>query len=226
MLTVENIKQLINRCRLISILGLNGISVNIPELKIDILKPPHDFVGVGGNPAIFINQYTYRLLGKKHKNWVVNETIAMKAILLNKPAIEVIGAIVHEVGHAFNVAAKIPNTEANAYIFEIEVMCKLFETKYHLLGKCTSADAEAYFKSRLSYYKMEINDTTLAKLVAGLKCEFDLEPAPPLQKQNPNHLPNLFFPEKFSFFARKHWKAECELIRLKMDSHLPRIVVN
>ncbi|WP_131781153.1 hypothetical protein [Legionella gresilensis] len=117
MLTETKIQQLIAICQLIGKLGLNnGVSAQIPQLIIDILRPPKDFTGACKNPAIFINKNTYHLLSRHHPNWIMNQTIAVKQSLLSQPRIESIDAIIHEVGHAFNVAANIANTETNAYI--------------------------------------------------------------------------------------------------------------
>lgn len=74
-----------------------------------------------------------KLLGAFHQNCVINKTIVLKDSFLMTKSIDVIGTIIHEIGHAFNVAAKIPNSEANAYIFEIEVMLKLLETDNPML---------------------------------------------------------------------------------------------
>ena len=77
MLTESNIKEIIDECREIGDSGLNnGTNAFIPCLEIDILQPPCDFLGVQGNPAIFVNEQTYKLLGSQHENWVANRTIA------------------------------------------------------------------------------------------------------------------------------------------------------
>lgn len=107
MLTSEHIQQIIKECRTIGNNGLdNGTHASIPELNIDIVSPPFDFLGVSGNPAIFINQHTFKYLGSLHERWVLNKTIALKISLLQESPIRVIGAIIHETGHAFNVAAQ------------------------------------------------------------------------------------------------------------------------
>ncbi|TAL62816.1 MAG: hypothetical protein EPN84_05935, partial [Legionella sp.] len=154
MLTKYHIRLLIEGCRELSWIGLdNGTKASIPELEIDILVPPNDFLGVKGNPAIFINENTFRLLGALHEDWVLNKTIALKENFLLKPPMEIIGAILHETGHAFNVAAQIENTEGNAYVFEIEIIRKLLEEKSPLLFGCTGGDVKAYFENRLPFYK-------------------------------------------------------------------------
>lgn len=153
MLTKDHMKQIIKECREIGDSGLkNGVHASIPDLSIDIVSPPLDFLGVSGNSAIFINKATFKLLGSLHTNWIVDRTIALKITLLNQAPIEVIGAIIHETGHAFNVAADIENTEANAYIFEIEVMRHLLKTSSLLPFYCSEADVQSYFKARLPYY--------------------------------------------------------------------------
>ena len=174
---IEDLDWLIGQCRNIGVKGLdNGIRALIPDLQIDILTPPCDFVGAHKNPAIFVNQSTYKYLRQYHDNWILNGTIALKEELLHRTSIEIIGAIVHETGHAFNVAARIPNTEANAFIFEIEAMCKLFASESFSSFGCTKTDVSNYFKSRLPYYKQEVNKNFyLAGLVEMIKADFNLD---------------------------------------------------
>ncbi|WP_156812518.1 hypothetical protein [Legionella tunisiensis] len=118
MLAKEDILKIINECRKMGEIGLdNGIMALVPTLNVDFLLPPKDFLGVSNNPAIFVNHNTYRLLGKHHNVWKKNKTIAVKEDFLEKDPMMIIGIIVHEVGHAFNVAAGITNSESNAYLF-------------------------------------------------------------------------------------------------------------
>lgn len=185
MLTSEHIQQIIRECRTIGNDGLdNGVHASIPELNIDIVSPPIDFLGVGGNPAIFVNKSTFKYLGSLHNNWIVNRTIALKISLLNQAPIQVIGAIIHETGHAFNVAAHIENSETNAYIFEIEAILHLLNSGNLLSYNCSEVDVYSYFDSRLSYYNQGANDQYLASLIAKIK-------APPKQtlKEEPPLLP-------------------------------------
>lgn len=87
----------------------------------------------------------------------MNQTIALKTNFLNQKTVDIIGAIIHETGHAFNVSAKIANTEANAYIYEIEVLTKLLETKSPLLFGSTYEDLQSYFNERLPFYNRGIS---------------------------------------------------------------------
>ncbi|WP_454784557.1 hypothetical protein [Legionella sp. WA2024007413] len=183
MLTSYHLRLLIEKCREIGGSGLDsGVTAAMPQLQIDILKPPHDFLGAQGNPAIFVNKNTYKLLGQHHKDWIINQTIALKISFLEQKTINIIGAIVHEAGHAFNVAAKIANSEANAYIYEIEVLRKLFKMKSPLLFGCTAPDLQAFFKERLPFYTKEISNKYLADLVRSIKYEFKLEEMTPPTK--------------------------------------------
>ncbi|MGQ3887987.1 hypothetical protein ACQUW5_03010 [Legionella sp. CNM-1927-20] len=203
MLTKIEIHHLIAVCQLIGKLGLdNGVSAQIPKIHIDILQPPNDFIGVNTNPAIFINKYTYQLLGRLHPNWIVNQTIAVKATLLSQPKLEIIGALIHEVGHAFNVTANIANTEENAYIFEIEVLCKLFASKLAFLDEVSSKDLKTYFESRLPYYKKCIaTNNYLTKLVEQISKQFNLSlthyTLPILQSGNSTLSKLMFFQGKY-----------------------------
>ncbi|HHF7366013.1 TPA: hypothetical protein ACPSKY_001117 [Legionella bozemanae] len=216
MLTNYHIRLLIEECREMGWNGLNnGIAASIPQLQIDILKPPHDFVGVQGNPAIFINKSTYKLLGHLHKNWVMNQTIALKISFFEQKKIDMIGAIIHEAGHAFNVAAKIANTEANAYIYEIEVMRKLLETKSPLLFGCTFSDIQSFFKKRLSYYNKGVSENKyLAQLVETITQEFKLEEDAPLSEQKSTESISIFVAG--TLFSQKQWNKEKEITLTKM----------
>ncbi|PWY53800.1 hypothetical protein DGG96_20370 [Legionella qingyii] len=222
MLTSYHIRLLIEECREIGWIGLDsGVTASMPQLQIDILKPPHDFLGVQGNPAIFVNKNTYKLLGQHHKNWVVNQTIALKIDFLEQKTINIIGAIVHEAGHAFNVAANIANTEANAYIYEIEVMSKLFKTKSPLLFGSTFNDLQSFFKERLPFYNKEVaNNKYLAGLVESIKQEFKLEeevtPSPEQEKSLS------FFVTGITLFTQKQWNKEEAVTLAKMEIGLPR----
>ncbi len=222
MLTHYHIRLLIEECREIGLSGLqNGVTASIPQIQIDILKPPHDFLGVMGNPAIFINQSTYKLLGHLHKNWVMNETIALKKSFLEQNTIDVIGGIIHEAGHAFNVAAKIANTEANAYVYEIEVMRLLFEKKSPLLFGCTFNDIQSFFQGRLVFYNKGVSDNQyLAGLVETMKQKFELaETVTSLPEQKRSADISIVI-TGITLFQQKQWNKENELIppTIRVDS--------
>ncbi|HAU1150985.1 TPA: hypothetical protein JBI12_03430 [Legionella pneumophila] len=185
MVSLEHIQKLISECRKLGEDGLdNGTNGLIPELEIDVV-PPSEFLGVGNNPAIFVNSKTYKLMHTTHERWVENRTIVFKSYLLLQPAIKIIGAIVHETGHAFNVAAKIPNTEANACIFEIEVLMRLYQVKSPLLLGCTERDVQSYFRSRLTDYNKCVKDSQcLAEMVKLITHQFKLDEVSISEKEN------------------------------------------
>lgn len=229
MLTKEDIRDIIEECRQIGASGLrNGIKADIPEIKVDILKPPRDFLGVNGNPAIFINQDTYKLLGSIHRNWILNKTIALKPGFLLKNTIDIIGIIIHETGHAFNVAAKIDNTEANAYIFEIEVLLKLLETDSPLLFGCTKEDVGSFFKTRLpDYNKGQRSNRYLANLIDEIKDQFKLEEImlPPAEtpKEMKRGVPTIFVTSRYTLFAvptDSYWGREYNIVMSKINAAL------
>ncbi len=168
--TKEDVQIIIDKCRETAKDGLkNGIKGNIQELKVDFL-PPTNFLGGQDNPAIFVNRHTYNLLGKYHPSWVMNHTIAIKESLLDKPPILLVGVMVHETGHAFNVAAEIDNTEANAYLFEIEVLVLWSKTASPALLGCSKFELLDFLKSRLPYYRKEIKaNHVLADLVREIE---------------------------------------------------------
>ncbi len=171
MLSKKDIELIIDACRKAAENGLgNGNKATIQQLTVDFLKPPMDFLGVGNNPAIFVNQSTHSLLGRFHQHWELNKTIAVKEDFLSNEAITVIGVITHETGHAFNVAANIENSEANAYVFEIEIMSLWFKSKTPPLFDALACDLQSYFATRLPYYRKESKyHHYLAKLVAEIE---------------------------------------------------------
>lgn len=208
MLTIAYIQYIIQKCRAIGKSGLgNGVKAQIQPLNIQVVSPPYDFLGVHGNPAIFVNEHTYKLLGWLHPNWIPNATIALKKSLLTNNPIEGIGAIVHEVGHAFNVAADIANNEANAYVFEIEAMLKLYRTR-QLPADCSMADMKSFFKSRLPFYRKEThNHPHLSHLVQIIHQQF-------IAKENvlPEKKSHAALLSETSLFKQKVWKKEYALI--------------
>ncbi|MBA2650676.1 MAG: hypothetical protein H0U73_00190 [Tatlockia sp.] len=173
MLRLTQIQEVVEVCRRVATNGLNnGVNAYIPPLEIDVLKPPCDFLGAVGNPAIFVNEHTHKLLGGIHETWIANRTIAIKDSFLNLNNMEIIGAIVHETGHAFNVAANIENSEANAYIFEIEVLLKLHELGTLQTFGCFRTDIKVFFQSRFDFYRIDMADKPyLAGLVKALQNE-------------------------------------------------------
>lgn len=99
----------------------------------------------------------------------------------------VIGIIAHETGHAFNVAAKIENSEANAYIFEIEVLLLWHKAKNPALFGCSTSDLLDFFKSRLPYYRMGIKTSLyLGYLVEEIEHSTILSPINLMQSREIN----------------------------------------
>lgn len=219
MLTLSHIKEIIEQCREIGNSALiNGISAIIPCLEIDILQPPRDFLGVQGNPAVFVNKYTYKLLGKEHENWIMNGTIALKSSFLQSATIQVIGAIVHETGHAFNIAAGIVNSEANAYIFEIEVMLKLYQAGSLKLLGCSYDDLQRFFELRMSYYSAATSkNTSLKQLVQNIANEFALEDAnQPILEEAASEKLVVSSSKHHSFF--KPWIREEQIVMSRISA--------
>lgn len=188
MLTKEDIQKIIDECRAAAKEGLrNGAKGLIPQLKIDFLAPPADFLGKQENPAIFVNRHTYSFLGKHHASWIMNQTIAVKERFLENSPVTVIGIIAHETGHAFNVAAKIENSEANAYIFEIEVLLLWHKAKNPVLFGCSKSDLLDFFKSRLPYYRMGIKTSMyLESLVEEIEQNTIFNPIPVMSSTEKN----------------------------------------
>lgn len=179
-MTYAEMKRILIYCQVLGFEGLkNGNSAIIPELKINLPKR-NSFIGVQGNPAIFVSDVTYKKLKRFHADWVPNVTIAISSAYLfkSRPSyIDIIGVLVHEAGHAFNVYAKIANNEANAYVFEIETMFKLF--KMRVLKRqfgLSKEDLGSYFQSRMDQYTLEThNNPDLKQLVDEMTNIFGLQ---------------------------------------------------
>lgn len=86
-------------------------------------------------------------------HWEAGRVICISDAIVNASAdsMQAIGVIVHEMGHAFNIAARKPNTEANAQVFEIEMLL-------HYLDKDKDNDVmapealDAFFTRRIPRY--------------------------------------------------------------------------
>ncbi|KTD12018.1 hypothetical protein Lgra_1476 [Legionella gratiana] len=179
-MTHEEMRKILLYCQIIGFEGLrNGTYATIPELKIN-LPQQNSFIGVRGNPAIFVTEVTYKKLKQFHEDWIPNVTIAISHAYLVEPKrskIDIIGILVHEAGHAFNVYGKIKNNEANAYVFEIETMLKLL--KMSVLSRQFNLDKDdlgAYFQSRMDQYNLETpNNSYLKTLVEEITNNFNLD---------------------------------------------------
>lgn len=158
MIRERDIQQVIELCQVFAKnTGLrNGKKANINHLRIDFLSPPNDFLGLSNNIAIFINDHTFRLLHQYHPNWVVNETIAVKDDFINYAPMLAVAVIAHEAGHAFNVAAQQANTEASAYLFEIEFLLYLRDFGGLDFFTLNTNELNGYFNSRMSTYRKEM----------------------------------------------------------------------
>lgn len=176
MLSIYHIRLLINECREMSRVGFfNDHRVAIPHLEIDVVLPG-DFIGANNNPAIFVNSMTFKRLSKFHTHWIENGTLVFQKSFLQKDPIDIIGAVIHETGHAFNVAANLPNTEVNAYIYEIEILRQLYLSKSPLLFDCSLEDVRAYFHRRLVFYaKDSPHSPELRTLIEEITTEFELQ---------------------------------------------------
>ncbi len=217
MLSLYHLELLVIQCQEEAQKGLaNGVYASIPKIKIDVV-PPQTFLGAENNPAIFINERTYKLIGSSHKNWEKNRTIVLKKNFLKAEPMQIIGTIIHETGHAFNVAAGIPNTEANAYIYEIEVINKLLETQSPLLFGCSFDDVRSFFKDRLAQYRKETRrNEYLAQLVESIQKQFKLEDET-LSSQPINTEESSFFVTMgLTFFSRKQWQKENAIVWSKL----------
>jgi hypothetical protein len=152
-----HLKLALDKCREEAKAGLgNGKKAEIPALNLDYIDS-HTFIGAAENPAIFVTALTHRKLGKFHPSWVPNRTIAVKEEVLHMDPVEAIGILVHETGHAFNVHGTIPNTEGNAYIFEIEIMMRWGGTTNNVLTTLGGMRGPVgrFLRGRSSMYQKE-----------------------------------------------------------------------
>lgn len=152
----KELKRVLDMSRHFAQEGLiSGARANIPEITIALIEQGA-FIGVGKNPAIFVTQNTYRMLGRANPDWQPDQTIAIKRSFIERAAIvNIIGVLAHETGHAFNVYAGISNSENNAYVFEIEAMMQFVEdSSFMARYGLKLEDYKAYFESRMRYYRM------------------------------------------------------------------------
>jgi hypothetical protein len=179
-MTLEEMQRMLIYCQILAIDGLsNGTNAIIPELTIDLLSG-NSFFGLKNNPAIFVTEITYKKLKHVYPDWIPNVTIAISQSFLDAKKtspIDIIGVLVHEAGHAFNVYGRISNNEANAYIFEIETLLKLYNMS--VLSRqfdISKQDMTQYFQSRLNQYQMnKKNGKYLQSLIDEITETFELE---------------------------------------------------
>ncbi|QBR83141.1 hypothetical protein E3983_01490 [Legionella israelensis] len=210
---LQKIERLLLMCRIKAMIGLgNKTNAFIPRLKIDLVSSSL-FLGVHGNPAIFVNKVTYRKLNKFYDSWIPNVTIAIKEDFFNASNrdIQIIGAIIHEAGHAFNVYAGLANTEANAYIFEIEVMMMLYHKNIlAALFDIKDKEIQSYFNARMKYFKMEANsDPYLKSLINRVKVRFQLSHEPKLVSSESS---GKSLQSDSSFFKQYVWGRESRIV--------------
>ncbi|MCC8624277.1 hypothetical protein [Xanthomonas vesicatoria] len=151
--------MVLNGCYGLAHEGLgNGNNANVPALNIDYVAPGV-FLGAVGNPAIFVNAATFALLGAANPAWVLNATIAVAPNFMAMQTMNAAGILIHEFGHAFNVSAGIPNTEANAYVFEIEALARWGASQNNPLSTlgCTRVDIRNFLTGRLPQYRIPGN---------------------------------------------------------------------
>ena len=157
--TIKDAQSILETCKAFATeRGLkSGLKADIDGVELDFVTPPNDFLGVHSNPAIFVNEDTYKFLHKHHPTWKLNQTIAVKAdVLSDLSKMNLIGIIAHEAGHAFHVAAEEANTEQNAYIFEVEILLHWFDTNHPIMKDVSQQELLDYFESRKPYYKAGI----------------------------------------------------------------------
>lgn len=156
--------------------------VTIPDLHLDYGIDKNRFLGSGTNPAIYISSKSFHSFKKivyntyndneelmkifdpeSEKRWRKNKTLLLNSFIFNNEKrrcffinpLEIIGIIIHEIGHAYNVAANISNTESNAYLFEIYVILNLYYSKHELFKNISDQNIIDYFEERLKQFRIE-----------------------------------------------------------------------
>ncbi|AUH72612.1 hypothetical protein [Legionella sainthelensi] len=183
----NDIYEIIDMCRIIARKGTSWFhsSVEIPELVLDFRPSSYAFLGKG-NPAIFVNSKTFQLTvdtraqelkeGHSGPQWVENRTLVLSEDIVAPKnsfgSMLIIGIIIHETGHAYNLAAGLKNTESNAYLFEIEILCHMHENKMLYMQDNQLAD---YFTSRMPQYQSGLKTNPhLSKMISNIAIKFDL----------------------------------------------------
>jgi len=180
-LNKDDLTKLIEFCKDNAKKGIGWLcekSVDLSDLIIDFdeNKERQSFLGKL-NPAICINNKTYRY-GKMQLGdnipWSVNKTILLSNELflpnwkLSFKLIDITGIVIHETGHAYNSAANIPNTEANAYLFEIFLLMKIYTENINIIGVFSRDDFTEYFQSRMSHYQKDFSGNEKLKQVVEI----------------------------------------------------------
>lgn len=132
-MTDDEIQEIIEVCRVIAA----NQGVIIPTIMID-RSDIAQAISSGTAVAVLTNEKSEKhasMIAKQRKEdapkWVSGRVMAISGTIIKASANSMfaIGVIVHEVGHAYNIAAGITNTEANAQVFEIETLLKLSQEK-------------------------------------------------------------------------------------------------
>ena len=153
--------MIVNRCTTDARIGVNGHTAHIPSINIDVVGPGV-FLGVGGNPAIFVSN---ALVARMNPKWTIYRTIVIRKARIKAPNVLATATLVHEMGHAFgHYAGDLKNNEANACNFEIGLLLAWANSRNTPLGML-GVPAEAlrgYFSSRAQNY---INSRASAELI-------------------------------------------------------------
>ncbi len=165
---------------------LKSDSPGVSLFGVDIVILPYDskvFVGQGGNPALYVHQRTRPSVieawndalsdfadGNPSEYVQANVSRGKTVLFREEKVYEVhgghfmreFGTITHEYGHAFSEMTGKPNTEGNAYIFELSMIRDAISLDYLASKKVTFGDLKEYLKDRIgNYVKSPLEDRQL-----------------------------------------------------------------
>ncbi|MCC7006951.1 MAG: hypothetical protein IT497_09960 [Ottowia sp.] len=169
-------------------------SIDLAHVKVFI--SPKSGIGalLQGNPAICIryNQMQHAInVWRKNAQDYANEhqseciphhliekgkCIILAQHVLQSTCIDQCGIIWHEYGHAYNETRQIKNTEANAYLFEVDMITAAWRQGVLQMYDVMAKDVHNYLGSRQNYFDNGTNE--LADKLAYLRALLDIEVEP------------------------------------------------
>ena len=116
----------------------------------------------GGNPAIYLNSLKVqeRVVGWVNRARIgVVDAVQGNSVAVNNGKMDDIpllyGVLLHESAHAWSEKCGFPNTEKNAYVFEIQWVCALAAAPMHPFAGDMRAGLAAYFELRMPQFRKE-----------------------------------------------------------------------
>jgi hypothetical protein len=154
----SEIQEIITACRTLA--AREGVA--LPPITIDTSKIART---LSEKAVAFLTNKSSKMAARmiarannmEEPNWDAGKVICISDTIITARgnSMQAIGVIVHEMGHAYNIAANLPNTEANAQVFEIEVLLHFRHQNPEVIPGDHAYSDEAldlFFKERIVKY--------------------------------------------------------------------------